>query len=76
MTDHARTHRGKAVTPFHRGQHVQLSRAGIKARLQGRATSIKGLVMSVQDWPDAIRVRRDGRRSADTYHPSFWEPQR
>lgn len=58
---------------FSRGQRVQLSPLGIQQRLQGRAKTTRGVVTSIQLWPDAIRVRKDGQTHADTYHPSFWK---
>ena len=32
-----------------------------------------GYVSSIRNWPDAIRVRRDGIKNAETWHPKYWK---
>ena len=69
MTEHQRTR----VTRFHVGQHVTLTRKGLRQGLQGRALSPNGVVTRVGvPHRFCVDVRRAGLKHPDGYHYSFW----
>ncbi len=54
------------------GDRVRLSDMGRRV-LRGSAVR-PGTVRGFGQRPDVIRVQRDGLKSIDSYHASFWEP--
>ena len=51
-----------------KGQRVKISKLGLTEGFAG----YRGKITSVRLLPYAIRVRRDSRKQADTWHPDFW----
>lgn len=63
------------MSAFVKNQRVRMSAKALRQGLQGRQNKSTGIVVSASTPRGLIRVLVDGRKSVETYHPSFWEPE-
>ena len=57
-----------------RGTPLRMTEAAIRQGLQGRLDRRTGKLIGPALKRDCIRVHRDGIKSPENYHWSFWEP--
>jgi hypothetical protein len=70
-----RTIRSKRAnrTIFEVGDKVRLTVEGERARMQGQASTILGVVLGVNRSGHLIRVKKRGQKTSSLYAPVFWE---
>ena len=61
------------MSTLHKGQRVTMTLAALRQRLDGRKKRTTGTVVG---WGKTglVRVRRDGAKEPERYHPTFWRP--
>lgn len=58
---------------FQIGQRVKMSPRAVSAMPPDRGASTSGEVVGYGRDSTLVRVRRDGRKTADTWHMDLWE---
>ena len=69
------------MSSMEKGARVKLSAAGLDHLAKAQSANVKvlygsntrGTVVGLVDDPIYVRVLRDGTKSPQTYHRSFWE---
>lgn len=60
---------------FEHGVRVVMTEKAIRQRLNGPKDQRRGFVSGKSGNPKLLRVHRDGRKRAETYHMDFWAPE-